>query len=87
MSETTTSVDSVSFELSPADNPRLANLCGHLDEHIRMMERGFGVEINNRGGKFQIIGHPDKLSDVQDVIFGLYAAFWAYVTCQPRGMA
>ncbi len=73
MSETTTSVDSVSFELSPADNPRLANLCGHLDEHIRMMERGFGVEINNRGVKFQIIGHPDKLSDVQDVIFGLYA--------------
>ncbi|MEX1199380.1 MAG: PhoH family protein [Methylophaga sp.] len=73
MTQTTASVDSISFELSPADNPRLANLCGHLDEHLRMMERGFGVEINNRGVKFQIIGHPDKLGDVQDILYGLYA--------------
>ena len=69
----TVSVDTISFELSPADNPRLANLCGHLDEHIRMMERGFGVEINNRGSKFQVIGKPDVLADVQDVIHALYA--------------
>ncbi|AFJ02939.1 Phosphate starvation-inducible ATPase PhoH with RNA binding motif [Methylophaga frappieri] len=73
MSDSISSVDSIGFELSPADNPRLANLCGHLDEHLRMMERGFGVEINNRGGKFQIIGHPDKLADIQDVIHRLYA--------------
>jgi phosphate starvation-inducible protein PhoH and related proteins len=72
---TTTSpvLDTVSFELSPADNPRLANLCGHLDEHIRMMERSFGVEINNRGAKFQIIGKAKTLADAQDVIYELYA--------------
>ena len=64
----TATVDTISFELSPADNPRLANLCGHLDEHLRMMERGFGVEINNRGGKFQIIGKPEMLAEVQAVI-------------------
>lgn len=68
----TATVDTISFELSPADNPRLANLCGHLDEHLRMMERGFGVEINNRGGKFQIIGKPDMLAEVQNVIQTLY---------------
>lgn len=73
MTETSHLLDSISFELSPADNPRLANLCGHLDEHIRMMERGFGVEINNRGVKFQIIGPPDALSTVQEVIHELYA--------------
>ncbi len=70
---TSSSVDSISFELSPSDNPRLANLCGNLDEHLRMMERGFGVEINNRGTKFQIIGKPELLADVQDVIHELYA--------------
>ena len=70
---TSSSVDSISFELSPSDNPRLANLCGNLDEHLRMMERGFGVEINNRGVKFQIIGKPELLADVQDVIHKLYA--------------
>jgi phosphate starvation-inducible protein PhoH and related proteins len=71
---TTTSLvlDTVSFELSPADNPRLANLCGHLDEHLRMMERSFGVEINNRGVKFQIIGKAEALIEVQDVIHELY---------------
>ncbi len=66
-------LDSVSFELSPADNPRLANLCGHLDEHLRMMERSFGVEINNRGVKFQVIGKNEILADVQEVIHELYA--------------
>jgi len=72
---TTTSpvLDNISFELSPIDNPRLANLCGHLDEHLRMMERSFGVEINNRGGKFQIIGKNEILAGVQDVIHELYA--------------
>ncbi len=67
------SLDSISFELSPSDNPRLANLCGHLDEHLRMLERGFGVEINNRGGKFQIIGKADVLPSAQEVIHELYA--------------
>ena len=73
MTNSSQAIESISFELSPADNPRLANLCGHLDEHLRMMERGFGVEINNRGVKFQIIGRPDVLSGVQDVIHELYA--------------
>lgn len=73
MTESSSPLDSISFELSPADNPRLANLCGHLDEHLRMMERSFGVEINNRGVKFQIIGQADVLATVQEVIFDLYA--------------
>ncbi|NQZ52708.1 MAG: PhoH family protein [Piscirickettsiaceae bacterium] len=73
MTATSPTADSVSFELSPLDNARLANLCGHLDEHLRMMERGFGVEINNRGGKFQIIGKADVLADVQQTVHELYA--------------
>jgi len=66
-------LESISFELSPTDNDRLANLCGHLDEHLRMMERGFGVEVNNRGGKFQIIGPVEVLAGVQEVVHELYA--------------
>jgi phosphate starvation-inducible protein PhoH and related proteins len=66
-------LESISFELSPVDNARLANLCGHLDEHLRMMERGFGVEVNNRGGKFQVIGPALVLADVQGVVHDLYA--------------
>ena len=69
----TAALDTISFELSPIDNDRLANLCGHLDEHLRMMERGFGVEVNNRGGKFQIIGPAASLIQVQEVVHSLYA--------------
>jgi phosphate starvation-inducible PhoH-like protein len=73
VTQTSQALDSISFELSPADNSRLANLCGHMDEHIRMMERGFGVEINNRGVNFQIIGPADTLTLIQEVIHDLYA--------------
>ncbi len=44
--------------LEPADNSRLANLCGQFDEHLRQIERRLGVEINNRGNHFRILGHP-----------------------------
>lgn len=73
MTQPSPALDSISFELSPADNPRLSNLCGNMDEHLRMMERGFGVEINNRGIKFQIIGPAEQLSLVQQTIHDLYA--------------
>ena len=73
MTQEKSPLDNISFELSPADNPRLANLCGHLDEHLRMLERGFGVEVNNRGIKFQVIGKAEILGTVQDVIHELYA--------------
>ncbi len=83
MTRESIAIDSISFELNPVDNPRLANLCGHLDEHLRMMERGFGVEINNRGGKFQIIGKPDVLANVQEAVHALYAET-AQTTLQPE---
>ena len=53
---------SVSSEvrLEPVDNERLANLCGSLDAHLRQIERRLGVEINNRGNAFRIIG-ADKI--------------------------
>ncbi len=73
MANSSTPLDSISFELTPTDNARLSNLCGHLDEHLRMMERGFGVEVNNRGSKFQVIGKPETLAGVQEVLYGLYA--------------
>ena len=73
MTASSVSLETINFELSPIDNDRLANLCGHLDEHLRMMERGFGIDVNNRGAKFQIIGPVDVLAGAQAVIHELYA--------------
>ena len=42
--------------LEPADNDRLANLCGQFDEHLKQIERRLGVEIRSRGNRFQLEG-------------------------------
>ncbi|HEC28374.1 MAG TPA: PhoH family protein [Gammaproteobacteria bacterium] len=53
MNEHPASID-VAFE--PADNKRLANLCGQFDEHLRHLEKRLGVEISSRGSLFQVLG-------------------------------
>ncbi len=58
--------------LEPADNQRLANLCGQLDEHLRQIERGLGVEINNRGNTFRIIGEPASAGRTGVLLQDLY---------------
>jgi phosphate starvation-inducible PhoH-like protein len=44
--------------LEPADNGRLANLCGQFDEHLRQIERRLNVEIASRGNRFRVTGQP-----------------------------
>jgi len=44
--------------LEPADNNRLANLCGQFDEHLRQIERRLDVEIASRGNRFRVTGNP-----------------------------
>jgi len=47
------------INLEPADNQRLASLCGQFNEHLAQLEQRLGVEINNRGNQFSISG-PKK---------------------------
>lgn len=61
------------FILEPADNQRLANLCGQFDEHLKQVERRLGVEINNRGNLFRIIGDPRPVHAAGAVLKNLYA--------------
>jgi phosphate starvation-inducible PhoH-like protein len=42
--------------LDPADNERLAALCGPLDEHLRQIESRLGVTVGRRGNRFVISG-------------------------------
>ena len=41
---------------SPLDNPRLARLCGPLDEHLRAIESALAVTITRRNEAFRIDG-------------------------------
>ncbi|MEO5574005.1 MAG: PhoH family protein [Gammaproteobacteria bacterium] len=62
------------FILEPADNQRLANLCGQFDEHLKQVERRLGVEINNRGNVFRVIGDARPVHAAGVVLKELYAA-------------
>src|SRR3569833_1155944 len=64
--------DSVDFTLEPADNERLANLCGQIDEHLRQVEGRLGVEVSNRGNRFRVIGDRASARVAGRVIKDLY---------------
>ncbi len=65
-------LQSISFTLEPVDNEQLANLCGQFDEHLRQMERRLGVEINNRGARFNVIGPRRSTAAAQNLLNNLY---------------
>ena len=64
---------SIELALEPADNERLANLCGQFDENLRLLERRTGVEIGNRGNQFKLVGDDDLVVVTERVIRELYA--------------
>lgn len=63
---------SAEVNLEPVDNERLANLCGSLDSHLRQIERRLGVEINNRGNSFRIIGTAKIVNITSRLLAELY---------------
>jgi phosphate starvation-inducible PhoH-like protein len=69
-----TTTHAVDISLEPADNERLAALCGQFDDHLRQLEQRLGVEINSRGNRFRIIGEAGSVQQAQQVLEGLYRA-------------
>jgi phosphate starvation-inducible PhoH-like protein len=66
--------DSVTLDLvlEPADNERLANLCGQFDQNLRQVEQRLGVRIGNRGNQFHLSGPATEVEDAARVLGGLY---------------
>jgi phosphate starvation-inducible PhoH-like protein len=58
--------------LAPADNIRLVELCGPLDQHLHQIETRLGVEVRRRGNRFQIIGIPAAIKRAETVLQDLY---------------
>lgn len=69
MKDTTVSLD---LALEPADNVRLANLCGQFDQNIRQVEKRFGVSIGNRGNRFRVSGPTEEVQRAARVLGDLY---------------
>jgi phosphate starvation-inducible protein PhoH and related proteins len=58
--------------LAPADNIRLVELCGPLDQHLHQIEARLGVEVKRRGNRFQIIGLAAAIRQAEAVLQDLY---------------
>lgn len=58
--------------LAPADNIRLVELCGPLDQHLHQIESRLGVEVRRRGNRFQIIGVAAAIKRAETVLQDLY---------------
>ncbi|MEY2721474.1 MAG: hypothetical protein RL597_919, partial [Pseudomonadota bacterium] len=58
------------FTLDPPDNERLANLCGPLDENLRLIESRLGVEMRRRGSAFRVQG--DKATAAESLLRELF---------------
>lgn len=50
----------------------MANLCGHLDEHLRQIEQRLDIQINSRGNRFQLMGMPEDTDVGRRVLEELY---------------
>ncbi len=59
------------FALEPADNTRLATLCGPLDANLRLVETRLGVQIRRRGHSFRVRG--PRAASTESVLRALFA--------------
>jgi phosphate starvation-inducible PhoH-like protein len=59
------------FALEPADNTRLATLCGPLDANLRLVESRLGVQIRRRGHSFRVRGA--RAASTESVLRALFA--------------
>jgi phosphate starvation-inducible PhoH-like protein len=62
----------LTLELEPADNERLANLYGQLDDHLRLIEKRLGISIAARGNLFSLEGEVDAIQAGRRVLRKLY---------------
>ncbi|MFK7855509.1 MAG: PhoH family protein [Granulosicoccus sp.] len=60
------------FRVAPADNERLARLCGQFDEHLKQIEQRLSVEISNRGDQFSVEGNSESTASAKALIDHLY---------------
>lgn len=58
--------------LEPSDARRLANLSGHLDENLRLIEQRLHVDVRARGNNFSLTGSSAEVSVASDLLRGLY---------------
>ncbi len=58
--------------LSPENNRRLQELCGHCDEHLQLIEKRLSVRIRHRGYTFSVSGESQAVEQACRALEDLY---------------
>ncbi len=75
-----------SLTLEPDDARHLAVLCGHLDNHLRQIERRFSLSISARGNQFLLAGTVDSVAAAERLLTHLYAEICLGVELTPESL-
>ncbi|MGY3941666.1 PhoH family protein [Aeromonas tecta] len=65
-------ISTLNLHLEPADNQRLASLCGPFDDNLKQLERRLGVEISYRDNHFQVLGKQAQIDAAAVILKHLY---------------
>ena len=65
-------MEEIQVTLEPQDNNRLSNLCGPLNDNIKILENLLDVKINQRGNLFHFIGKKESEEKASAMIKKLY---------------
>jgi phosphate starvation-inducible PhoH-like protein len=65
-------VESREFSLAGADNSRLANFAGPMEQNLRHVEERLGVEVRRRGYDLQVLGPAAAVANATAVLTRMY---------------
>lgn len=72
------------LKLAPEDNHRLFNLCGKLNEHLKLIENRLGVLIRQRGHTFSVSGDKTAVEQACVTLNILYQETKTVHTLEPK---
>jgi phosphate starvation-inducible PhoH-like protein len=72
--------------LEPNNPAALLNLCGQFDAHLKLLEERTGVEIRNRGNRFQLVGAEAATRAMSRLLEQLYRQTLAGEDITPEGL-
>jgi phosphate starvation-inducible protein PhoH len=69
------------ISLEGADNARLANFAGPMEQNLRHVEERLGVEVRRRGHQLQVFGAPGSAQNAETVLRRMFELSRGRASC------
>ena len=75
--------ETLTVTLEPNDPRRLAALCGPFDQNLKHLQERLGVQVRNRGNRFQVTGPAQAVQATGAIVTALYKETSSRDTIEP----